>query len=68
MCDRRQQSRPPRPAREGTPTGFVIRFGRGDPHGNAGGVSEVPSGFVIMRKPIPAIGIGDNPGRRGFEG
>ena len=26
------------------------------------------SGFVIMRKPIPAIGAGDNPGRRGFEG
>lgn len=25
------------------------------------------SGFVIMRKPIPAIGAGDNPGRRGFE-
>jgi hypothetical protein len=25
-------------------------------------------GFVIMRKPIPAIGPGDNPGRRGFEG
>ena len=22
------------------------------------------SGFVIMRKPIPAIGAGDNPGRR----
>ena len=26
------------------------------------------SGFVIMRKPTPAIGAGDNPGRRGFEG
>jgi hypothetical protein len=26
------------------------------------------SGFVIMRKTIPAIGAGDNPGRRGFEG
>jgi hypothetical protein len=26
------------------------------------------SGFVIMRKPIPTIGAGDNPGRRGFEG
>jgi hypothetical protein len=26
------------------------------------------SGFVMMRKPIPAIGAGDNPGRRGFEG
>jgi hypothetical protein len=26
------------------------------------------SGFVIMRKPIPALGDGDNPGRRGFEG
>lgn len=26
------------------------------------------SGFVIMRKPIPAIGAGDNPGRRGFKG
>jgi hypothetical protein len=25
------------------------------------------SGFVIMRKPIPAIGAGDNPGRRGYE-
>ena len=23
------------------------------------------SGFVVMRKPIPAIGAGDNPGRRG---
>jgi hypothetical protein len=26
------------------------------------------SGFVVMRKPIPAAGAGDNPGRRGFEG
>jgi hypothetical protein len=26
------------------------------------------SGFVIMRKPIPNNGAGDNPGRRGFEG
>jgi hypothetical protein len=26
------------------------------------------SGFVIMKKPIRAIGAGDNPGRRGFEG
>ena len=26
------------------------------------------SGFVIMRKPIPSHGAGDNPGRRGFEG
>ena len=26
------------------------------------------SGFVVMRKPIPASGAGDNPGRRGFEG
>jgi hypothetical protein len=26
------------------------------------------SGFVIMRKPIPAFGARDNPGRRGFEG
>jgi hypothetical protein len=26
------------------------------------------SGFVIMRKPIPNDGAGDNPGRRGFEG
>ena len=26
------------------------------------------SGFVVMRKPIPAIGAGDNPGRWGFEG
>ena len=25
------------------------------------------SGFVVMRKPIPASGAGDNPGRRGFE-
>jgi hypothetical protein len=25
------------------------------------------SGFVIMRKPIRAIGAGDNPGRRSFE-
>jgi hypothetical protein len=25
------------------------------------------SGFVIMLKPIPAIGAGDNPGRRGYE-
>ena len=24
------------------------------------------SGFVVMRKPIPASGAGDNPGRRGF--
>jgi hypothetical protein len=26
------------------------------------------SGFVVMRKPAPATGAGDNPGRRGFEG
>jgi hypothetical protein len=26
------------------------------------------SGCVIMRKPIPNDGAGDNPGRRGFEG
>jgi len=26
------------------------------------------AGFVIMRKPVPAIGAGDKPGRRGFEG
>jgi hypothetical protein len=26
------------------------------------------SGFVVMRKPIPAAGAGDNPGRGGFEG
>jgi hypothetical protein len=26
------------------------------------------SGFVIMRKPTPASGAGDNLGRRGFEG
>ena len=26
------------------------------------------SGFVIMRKPITAVGAGDNPGRRGIEG
>jgi hypothetical protein len=25
------------------------------------------SGFVVMRKPVPAIGAGDNPGGRGFE-
>lgn len=25
------------------------------------------SGFVVMRKPIPNHGAGDNPGRRGFE-
>ena len=26
------------------------------------------SGFVFMRKPVPRIGAGDNPGRRGYEG
>jgi hypothetical protein len=26
------------------------------------------SGFVVMPKPIPNHGAGDNPGRRGFEG
>jgi hypothetical protein len=26
------------------------------------------SGFVVMRRPIPNHGAGDNPGRRGFEG
>jgi hypothetical protein len=26
------------------------------------------SSFVIMRKPIPNYGAGDNPGMRGFEG
>jgi hypothetical protein len=25
-------------------------------------------GFVVMRRPIPNHGAGDNPGRRGFEG
>ena len=29
-------------------------------------VAHLESGFVIMRKPIPMIGAGDNPG--GFEG
>jgi hypothetical protein len=26
------------------------------------------SRIVVIRKPIPAAGAGDNPGRRGFEG